>query len=175
MQVRAPAGPIPPREEVVKCSTAEYYHQAGFNHSRLWREAKLHAAADGLEHWQGGIPLSRTSSIIKLQEHVAYVSPKLVEALEHHGTKQQRRLRWNTHMKKKRFLHVMAKRLTANRPKDEVAIGWGGASTGHGSCISRRGRGPSKELLELLRRRYARVVIIDEYKTSQVSKQKFLA
>ena len=50
----------------------------------------------------------------------------------------------------------------------QVVIGWGNASTGHGSCISRKGRGPGKEFLALLSRQYARVEIIDEFRTSQV-------
>ena len=51
----------------------------------------------------------------------------------------------------------------------QVVIGWGNGSTGHGGCISRKGRGPNKEMIELLRRQYARVEIVDEYKTSQVN------
>ena len=157
-------------DKKVKCSTSKYYHHAGFNHSRTWREAKLHDAPNAFEGWQGAIPTSHTSSVTTMQEHIAYVTPRLQEALRFHGTQQQRRLRWNCDIKKQRYLHVMAKRLTGNRPKEEEVIGWGSASTGHGSCISRRGRGPSKEFLELLRQRYARVVMIDEFKTSQVSK-----
>ena len=157
-------------DEKLKCSTGEYYHHAGFNHSRAWRERKLHEAPMQFEAWQSAIPSSHASSVAAVQHHVAYVTERLSEALGHHGTQQQRRLRWNCHIKKQRYMHVMAKRLVGSRPKEEVIIGWGGASTGHGSCISRRGRGPTKELLHLLRRQYARVKIIDEYKTSQVSR-----
>ena len=44
----------------------------------------------------------------------------------------------------------------------QVVIGWGNGSIAHGSCISRKGRGPTRELMELMRRCYARVKIIDE-------------
>lgn len=104
----------------VKCSTAEYYHHARFNQSKAWRERKLHSAANALEEWQGAIPPSRTSSVASIQAHVAYVTPRLQEALAFHGTHQQRRQRWNCHIRKQSYLHVMAKRLAGGRPKDEV-------------------------------------------------------
>lgn len=62
----------------------------------------------------------------------------------------------------------------AGRRKDRagrltVVIGWGSASTGYGSIISRRGRGPNQAMLRLLAREYAAEVhIIDERITSQV-------
>ena len=105
----------------VKCSTAEYYHQARFNHSKAWREGKLHSAANGFEQWQGAMPVMRTASVANIQAHVAYVTPRLHEALVFHGTHQQRRQRWNCHIRKQSYLHVMAKRLTGGRPKDEVS------------------------------------------------------
>lgn len=39
---------------------------------------------------------------------------------------------------KKRFLHALTERFTKGPPRDEVLVAWGGASTGHGSSISRR-------------------------------------
>lgn len=108
------------RDDKVSCSTGEYYHRAQFNQSRAWRERKLHAAGQGFEAWQSDVPPTRSGDVDALQQHVAYVTPRLAEALAFHGTRQQRRTRWNCHIRKQSFLHVMARRLTADSPKSEV-------------------------------------------------------
>jgi hypothetical protein len=62
-----------------------------------------------------------TASVANIQAHVDYVTRRLHEALVFHGTHQQRRQRWNCHIRKQHYLHVMAKRLAGGRPKDEVS------------------------------------------------------
>lgn len=39
---------------------------------------------------------------------------------------------------KQRVLSRLVHRFRAGRPREHVLIGWGGGSTGHGSCISRK-------------------------------------
>ncbi|PNW78093.1 hypothetical protein CHLRE_10g463968v5 [Chlamydomonas reinhardtii] len=57
---------------------------------------------------------------------------------------------------------------TETRPKEEVIIGWGNATTGYGGCISRLGRGPNRALLRLLVDKYAHLVVyVDVFHTSQ--------
>lgn len=71
-------------------------------------------------------------------------------------------------MPRVQVLEYTAQQLAGGRPKDEVIVGWGNANTGHGGCISRRGRGPNRALLRLLVDKYAHLVVyVDEFYTSQ--------
>ncbi|KAG2424829.1 hypothetical protein HXX76_014250 [Chlamydomonas incerta] len=90
------------------------------------------------------------------------------ELLAHYGDRRQRARRLDVHFQTQRVLHRIARRLTRGRPKEQVVLGYGNASSGYGSIISRAGRGPHKKLQKLLAERYASVYIIDEYLTSQV-------
>eukprot|EP00198_Chlamydomonas_reinhardtii_P013626 XP_001702963.1 predicted protein [Chlamydomonas reinhardtii] len=77
--------------------------------------------------------------------------------------------KFGVYSQSQRVLHREARRLTGGAPMSRVSIGYGNASTGHNSVIKRPSRGPHKAMQRLLRRCYARsVVMIDEYCTSQV-------
>lgn len=60
------------------------------------------------------------------------------------------------------------------RPRAEprpIVVGWGNASTGYGSVVSRQGRGPNKAFIRLLLQRgyVVEVHMIDEWRTSKVN------
>ena len=146
------------------CSTAHYYQRAGFRDRKRWLERQLGRQGD-LEAWQSGIPTGLTADVGALQARVAYVTQRLGEALAFYMSGRSKR--WHAHIRKQRVLHLLARQVTAGREPADVVVGWGNGSAGHGSCISRRGRGPVKEFVRLLRQRHATVVLVDEFRTSR--------
>ena len=139
---------------------------AGFTKRIRWLQGLIKRA--GLDIWQSQIPTAKTPHLNDLLRRLEYLTEGLKKAQDVYHRPECRRRRWGVWISKQRFLHVMCKHITRGFSKEEVVVGWGAASCGQGSCISRRGKGPHKELVRLLRRLYATVYIIDEFRTSQI-------
>jgi hypothetical protein len=155
---------------MVRCSTVEYLETSRQRADKRWREQRL-AAEQGLEGWQSAIPSAQTGSVARLRARVQYLvaplhgPPALQEALDFYHKKAWRCKLWSAYSRKQSVLEALARRITQGRAPQDVLVGFGSASVGYRSPISRPGKFPTKEFARVLGR-HARVEMVDEYLTS---------
>lgn len=150
--------------DVRRCSTGHYYERAGFTARQRWMERRL--AAAGLQGWQSRIPRHATADLAAQQQRVAYVTERLEELVMHYCSAPWRKKKWSVRVQKQRVLANEVRRLTGGRPKEQVVVAFGDGTGGRGGCIKGSRMPPIKQFRQLLQR-FATVLVIDEFLTSQ--------
>lgn len=148
---------------------------AGFVQFKRSQEKRMQQAQEGLGAWESQIPeLRGATSLQQLRQYVQYIWPRLRELVRFYSSHRVVSRRWDTFIRRERAMGTVVNRLVGGLnpacspgQREKVVVAFGGASTGHGSCLDTSSRGPAKELERRLRLR-ARVLVIDEFKTSQL-------
>ena len=152
-------------DQVVKCSTKEFYHCAKYKESvkknRRWTDRDPEVRDAILRK-----PTNKTVNLGTMERNVRYVLPRLDMLTEFYS---RRRVR---HMKFKRFrfcqkkLNDVCRSLTAAHGRKTI-VGFGDWSNQDGGVIKKCQSGPVKRL-EAELKRYCRVVPVDEFRTSKL-------
>lgn len=145
-------------------SSAQYYEDAGFNHSRR-RTQRWNAETAGLV---ATIPTPCTTHMDGMQQHVRAYLRALPELLRHRHARGYRKMRFMRYCRRQRAIDGLCDRL-APRSEGSVYIAFGNWNGGAQSPISRRTCGPLNEIkFRLSQRSNVRLWLVDEYLTSQV-------
>lgn len=143
-------------------SAARYYHEAGFNASKLVTEKLL----KGTETDTQDFPSPKTADLEAMRLHVSVYLAVHVKLHRHRHEKKFRDMRFMRFRGKQKTIVAIARAIA---PEDGVLniVGFGNWGGGHGSCVSRRAAGPLQELKLLLKNRRDVIFIdIDEFRTS---------
>ena len=152
-------------DDVVKCSTKEFYHCAKYKESvkknRRWTDRNPEVRDAILR-----MPTKKTVDLDTIEKYLRYVLPRLDMLSEFYSRRRAR------HMKFKRFrfcqkkLNDVCRSLTAAYGKKTI-IGFGDWSNQDGGVIKKCQSGPVKRL-ETELKRYCKVVRVDEFRTSKL-------
>lgn len=122
---------------VVKASTAEYRHLAGFGKAQRTRELQDAKHLEGMQtvhEFVTGTPSAKTTSLGQLQAHLRYVLPHLGQLLSHYGTARRRNMAFRCFSRKEAAMKAMVRKLI---PSDEEwLLVYGAAGFDH----AKRGR-----------------------------------
>eukprot|EP00891_Asterochloris_glomerata_P005724 jgi/Astpho2/5724/fgenesh1_pg.00080_%23_3_t len=149
--------------EVLKCSTAKFYHEAKYKHSvdkiRLWQsqEAELHSE----------LPSKKTSRLAGWETYARAVLPKLDALITFNMRRRIRDLKFRRYVMSQRKMHQICCDLTAKAGR-RTLIGFGDWSNiDQAGIIKKSPAGPVKRLERRLKH-YATVISVDEYRTSKL-------
>jgi len=153
----------------IRFSGGRFYQESQMTRAREWRNWRIknHAPDEEFEECVTSLPTAKLPTVRDLTTHIQGVTLMLPDLLEHFGSPAHRKWRLQVYRRRQATLAKVVKVITGNRPKEQVLVGFGDSSVGHGGPVSRGTRGPVKGLVAALRRS-ARVVMVDEFRTSRI-------
>ncbi|GAQ92588.1 hypothetical protein KFL_010640010, partial [Klebsormidium nitens] len=151
------------QEEVIGLGTRDFYHRAGFKNRTFlmhaWMSRDLDVAA-----FNKDAPSGNTVSLEKFGKRVTFVSANLYCLVRFHTARRVRKLRRRVTIKKQIEVDRACKKITAGK-KTVVAFGAAQVDAGR----TKRQCGPCESVKRRLSSHHkATVVLIDEFRTSQV-------
>ncbi len=108
--------------KVIRCSTQEYYHLAGFKQAEKKRKGWLDRD-ESLQAIVRATPTAACSSVVGIQAHLRHVLPHLPELIAFYGEKRWRRLRFGGYVNRQKGLHGLCQPLTDGDPATVIAFG----------------------------------------------------
>jgi len=150
------------RGKTMSYSSAQYYEDAGFNHScrktQKWNTDTEPIIKD--------IPSSQTIDVSRYLKYVKSYLHHLSSLLEHRAEKGYRKMRFFRYTRKQKAVKQICNLIA---PPDEMSVvGFGDWNGGAKSCISRRTSGPIKAIKQELQQSCnVKYHSIDEFRSSQ--------
>ena len=149
---------------LLRCSSAEFYNDAGYVYSRKKLEC-WKAANPVIGVLERNIPTNKTADLTTLKKHISYVTRHQTTLSQFYGAQRVKNLKFKRFCACKKKLHQLCTRLAAHGKRTLVGFGDWSIVTAAGVVKGCR-PGPSTRLRRELKR-YATVVDIDEYRTSK--------
>lgn len=151
---------------VKKCTTRQFYEEAKYKSSnatiRGWQSRDPFVFQTICE-----MPTRKTTSLDALEEHVAFLTPRLDAMMDFHLRKGFRKLKLRRYIFAKRKLEGLCRELTANAGK-RTLVGFGDWSNQDSAGIIKKcPAGPVKRF-ETTLKRFCKVVAVDEFRSSKL-------
>lgn len=155
--------------EVVKCSSKEYYHHADFN----WKNSKqqrCYKRNQEFVDFKSNMPSPKTDNIEELNNYITYSLKGIDNAFKVHYDNPFRKWKFKTYIQKQKIFLSICKKITKKKvinDKSKVIVGFGDWSNPKDCIIRGHRRGPVKEIKSALKK-WCKVVDVDEFRTSKL-------
>jgi hypothetical protein len=157
------------QNEVVKCSSKEYYHTANFNWKNM-KQQKCYERNQEFMDFKANMPSPKTNSIEELGAYISYSLKGLDNALKIHLENPFRKWKFKTYIQKQKTFISICKKITKKKAindNSKVIVGFGDWSNPRDSIIKGNRRGPVKEIKNALKK-WCNVIDVDEFRTSKL-------
>lgn len=157
------------QNEVVKCSSKEYYHNADFNWKNM-KQQRCYTKHQEFKDFIANMPSPKTNSIEELMTYIEYSLKGLDNALKVHFDNPFRKWKFKTYIKKQKTFVSICKTITKKKSindSSKVIVGFGDWSNPRDSIIKGHRRGPVKEIKNALKK-WCKVIDVDEFRTSKL-------
>lgn len=156
-------------DEVVKCSSKEYYHNADFNWKNM-KQQRCYKRNQEFMDFKANMPSPKTESIEELNSYIIYSLKGIDNALKLHFDNPFRKWKFKTYIQKQKTFISICKKITKKKTIQDtsrVIVGFGNLSNSRDSIIRGHRRGPVKEIKNTLKK-WCKVVDVDEFRTSKL-------
>jgi hypothetical protein len=152
--------------EIVKCSSKEYYHKTDFNWNNM-KQQRCYKRNGEFMDFKANMPSPKTNNIDELNIYIKYSLKGLENALKVHFDNPFRKWKFKTYIQKQKTFVSLCKKITQNKEYSKVIVGFGDWSNPRDSIIKGHRRGPVKEIKNKLKK-WCKVIDVDEFRTSKL-------
>jgi len=152
--------------EFISYPASKFYSNSGYTSSNRYSQQKINRSSD-VKTIMHHMPSSKTASLTKLRAYLQYTTPHLQKLLQFFMRSNYRGMRFRRYMLAEQNLRRACLEL-AGPPGQRTLVVTGDLDVSNKSgAIKKVTPGPVKRLLRKLSQ-YCDVMIVDEYKTSQI-------